>query len=196
MLSHSRFSTTGAGGATVDPSATPPGTATFTGTVSAADVAAMSDASHGNGKVRLVFRVKTNRGKDDEDAFASGINTSTRGAAIVDDIVIQKNGAGSNLITRGGFEETDAIDNRTTTLALNAWKSTGKPPGVYPHPHCVNPNCTQDAPGLWNDPCSPPNLLDPAAPNRACAMVGNVLSGGDHDNKEKPGGTLDRKSVV
>ena len=40
----------------------------------------------------------------------------------------------------------------------------------------------------WNDPCSPPVLADPSAAYRRCNMVGNVLTGGDHDNAEKPGG--------
>jgi len=190
LLARSRFSTAGASGATVLPSAVPPGVATFTTDIPMSALGVIGDGTHGAGKVRLVFRVKTNRGFDDEDAFVSLFSSSTRGAAIVDDVVIQKNGTGGNLITNGDFESASSIDNATGVTATTAWKSTGKPPGVYAHPHCVNSNCVQYTPGLWNDPCSPPDLSNASAPNRACAMVGNVLSGGDHDNTEKPGGTF------
>ena len=193
LLSRCRFSAAG-GGVSDPPFSAPPVT-----TVSATSIkrdpngsalekslAALCSAS--GGRVRIAFRVLTNRGDDDEDNFVTGFTSFTRGAAIVDDVVIQRNGAGSNLITNGDFEADNSIDNRTAMTALDAWKSTGKPPGVYVHPHCVNTNCTQYTPGLWNDPCSPPTLTDPKAGNRTCNMVGNVLSGGDHDVNEKPGG--------
>jgi hypothetical protein len=130
----------------------------------------------GGGTVRLVFRVKTNRGSDDEDYGAAAAFTSnTRGAAIVDNVTVTQ--GGGNLVAGGDFEGS-----------MNAaWKSTGKPPGVYVHVHSVDPSLgSQAAP--WNDPCSPPNFADPAAANRGCNMISNVLTGGDHDNAEKPGG--------
>jgi hypothetical protein len=138
----------------------------------------------GGGTVRLVFRVKTNRGSDDEDygAPAAAFTSRTRGAAIIDDVSVTQ--GGGNLVDHGDFESASAVDNAAATTA--AWHSTGKPPGVYAHIHSVDPNSAN--PALWNDPCSPPVLSDPSAPNRACNMVNNVMSGGDHDNAEKPGG--------
>src|SRR5262249_49762221 len=40
------------------------------------------------GKVRLVFRVKTNRGYDDESSGELGFSSGGSGAAIVDDVII------------------------------------------------------------------------------------------------------------
>jgi len=138
------------------------------------------------GAVRLVFRIKTNRGFDDEDYALglSGFTSQTRGAAIVDDVSVTQ--GGPNLVHFGDFESAASIDNRTTVPATAAWKSTGKPPGIYAHVHTVDPSVIGAAP--WNDPCSPPVLADPSARNRRCNMVSNVLTGGDHDNAEKPGG--------
>jgi hypothetical protein len=139
---------------------------------------ALHDAiAAGGGKVRIAFRVKTNRSNDDQDYVISGFTSWTRGAAIVDDVVV--NGS-----TLGDFENTTPgrdIDN--TKPATDAWRSTGKPPGIYVHPHTVDPNTPGHA--VWNDPCAPPGA---AAAN--CNMVGNVLTGGDHDNGEKPGGNF------
>src|SRR5258706_129595 len=95
----------------------------------------------GGGKVRGVFRVKTNRGNDDEDFTVSGHTSYTRGAAIIDDVIAQANGAGGNLITNGDFEAANSIDNRKASdgfTASAAWKSTGKPPGIFPHVHTVD----------------------------------------------------------
>src|SRR5580765_89618 len=193
LLSRSRFSAAG-GGVTNPPFTSPPATATSTTSIkrdpagTALERSLDALCSSGAGKVRIAFRVLTNRGNDDEDNFVSSFSSFTRGAAIIDNVVILKNGAGSNMITNGDFEADNAINNDTAVSATTAWKSTGKPPGVYVHVHCVNTNCTQYTPGLWNDPCSPPTLTDPKAGNRGCNMVGNVLSGGDHDVQEKPGG--------
>jgi hypothetical protein len=141
--------------------------------------------SAAGGTVRLVFRIKTNRGFDDEDfGFAQSYSSQTRGAAIIDDVSVTQ--GGPNLAHFGDFEAAGAIDNRVTIPATAAWKSTGKPPGVYVHVHTVDPAVIGAAP--WNDPCSPPVLADPGAAYRRCNMVGNVLTGGDHDNAEKPGG--------
>src|SRR5258705_8780575 len=68
--------------------------------------------------------------------------------------------------------------------------SPDRPRGAYPPPHCTNTTCSNNPPGWGNAPCSPPTLPDPKAANRQCNMVGNVMSGGDHDNAEKPGGTF------
>ena len=141
----------------------------------------------GGGTVRLVFRVKTNRSFDDEDYGIAGVFTSrTRGAAIVDDVSASQ--TGPNLVDFGDFEAVGSIDNSLGTPPTAAWKSTGKPPGIYPHVHTVDPSTIGAAP--WNDPCSPPSFTAPGSPYRMCNMIGNILSGGDHDRAEKPGGVF------
>src|SRR5262249_37254343 len=70
-----------------------------------------ADGQTGNGgTVRIVFRVKTNRGFDDENHGndAATFDSGTRGAAIVDNVVV--NGwAAAN----GDFEAANAINNDT-----------------------------------------------------------------------------------
>lgn len=150
-----------------------------------AQLAAIGAGAAGS-TVRVVFRVKTNRGNDDEDyGAAAGFTSGTRGAAIIDNVNITQ--GGGNLVDFGDFENANSVDNSTGTPATLAWKSTGKPPGIYAHVHSVDPSLgSQAAP--WNDPCSTPNFADPSAANRQCNMISNVLTGGDHDNQEKPGG--------
>ena len=49
--------------------------------------------SAAGGTVRLVFRIKTNRGFDDEDfGFAQSYSSQTRGAAIIDDVSVTQGG--------------------------------------------------------------------------------------------------------
>jgi hypothetical protein len=135
----------------------------------------------GGGVIRLAFRVKTNRGSDDEDyGQARSFSSGTRGAAIVDNVVVTQ--GGPNLVDFGDFENANSVDNAALTTA--AWHSTGKPPGIYIHVHTVDPGTLGAAP--WNDPCSPPSFAHPSAPNRTCNMISNVITGGDHDNLEKP----------
>src|SRR5262249_31067319 len=93
---------------------------------------------------------------------------------------------GTNKVQFGDFENTGSVDNNIGTPTTAAWKTTGKPPGIFVHVHTVNPSTIGAAP--WNDPCSPPDLADPASTSRQCNMINNVLTGGDHDNAEKPGG--------
>jgi len=125
--------------------------------------------------VRLAFRVKTNRGYDDENSATSAgvVYTSRgRGAAIIDDVIVN----GTNV---GDFEATsgiNAIDNNPGVSPLNAWKSTGKPPAIYFHPHDLA-NLTYD------DLCGPVN-----SPRRLCDLRGTVISVGDHDRSEAAGG--------
>src|SRR5262245_37879999 len=136
-----------------------------------------ADGQTGNGgTVRIVFRVKTNRGFDDENGGnpSASYDSGTRGAALVDNVVV--NGwAAAN----GDFEASDAINNDTAVLPTAAWKSTGKPPAAYFHVHSVMPGS-----GLaFNDPCG---SLD--NPSRQCNLYGKVLTSGDHDEAEKDGG--------
>ena len=139
--------------------------------------------SQGQGRVRIVFRVKTNRGSDDEDYAISGFTSHTRGAAIVDDVMI--NGWGAS---EGDFESPASIDNDPSVPATSAWKSTGKPPAIFPHVHTIDPASVQALP--WNDPCSPPTLDAPASANRVCNMLGNVLTCTSHDDSERDNGQL------
>jgi hypothetical protein len=132
-------------------------------------------AAMGN-KVRIVFRVKTNRGYDDENGSSSTtgpFSSGTRGAAIIDNVVVNGWSAGN-----GDFEAPDAINNDTSVDPLNAWKSTGKPPAVYWHVRSLGTLA-------FNDPCGGVDN-----PNRQCNMYGVVASPGDIDASEKNGGAF------
>ena len=141
-----------------------------------------ADGVGGNGGVaRIVFRVKTNRGYDDENGSGTiaPFDSGTRGAAIVDNVVV--NGwAAAN----GNFEATDAINNDTGVSATAAWKSTGKPPAVYWHAHQLS-----GAGLIFNDPCG---TVD--NPNRLCNLYGKIVTPGDHDFTEKDGGLFGSNS--
>jgi hypothetical protein len=79
------------------------------------------DAQPGaGGKVRIVFRVKTNRSNDDQDNGTSAFTSNTAGAAIIDDVVV--NGwAAAN----GDFEAAGAIDNRAAAVQVNVSMANG-----------------------------------------------------------------------
>src|SRR5262245_17454295 len=138
-----------------------------------------ADGVTGNGgRVRIVFRVKTNRGYDDENGGnpSASYDSGTRGAAIVDNVVV--NGWST---ANGDFEAVDTINNDPAVDATTAWKSTGKPPAVYFHAHSVMPGH-----GLvFDDPCGG---LD--NPNRQCNLYGTVITAGDHDDADEPGGVF------
>src|SRR5262245_52772697 len=136
-----------------------------------------ADGQTGNGgRVRIVFRVHTNRGFDDENQGnpSAAFDSGTRGAAIVDNVVVNGWPAAN-----GDFEAADAINNDPAVDATTAWKSTGKPPAVYFHAHSVMPGN-----GLpFNDPCG---SLE--SPSRTCNLYGKIVTSGDHDLGEKEGG--------
>ncbi len=151
-----------------------------------------ADGGSGNGgRLRIVFRVKTNRGFDDENSGNSppegsnttgeptgaGFSSLTRGAAIIDDVTCSGGGAAA---LNNGFESASDVDNSTLTPATTAWKTTGKPPGAWFHVHRIN------------DPGSPLPFTDPCgaitAAVRFCNMTGAVLSPGNHDAGDKTGG--------
>jgi len=132
--------------------------------------------------VRVVFRVKTNRGFDDEDTLYS---SGGAGAAVVDDVTYQI-GSGS-VVSLGTFESPNAIDNSTSVSALDAWKSTGKPPGTQEHVERLENLIYQDING------------PPGSPTRVCNMIGGVISAGNHDLSEATGGafgTADQELVT
>jgi len=144
---------------------------TFSTTVPNAVIQPILDAQPGlGGNVRIVFRVKTNRGFDDEDNYVSEFSSGTAGAAIVDDVVV-------NATTIGDFEAANSINNGSGVAALTAWKSTGKPPQAFFH-------SLELAGQPFADPCGV------IASARQCNMEGRVVHGGDADRQEAPGGTF------
>lgn len=133
--------------------------------------------------LRLVFRVKTNRGWDDdfssrEDPIAGGLRGSGgRGAAIVDDVQID---LGGGYVPIGTFEPGSGpldIDNSVSVPPTDAWKATGKPPGITPHVHDL-------AQLVYQDLCGPPGSQE-----RSCNMESSVISAGDHDREEALAGS-------
>src|SRR5262249_36249460 len=106
LLSRCRFSAAG-GGVANPPFVSPPATAVFNTSIkrnpngTALEKSLDAICTSGASKVRIAFRVLTNRGNDDEDYFTSAFSSFTRGAAIIDNVVIQKNSAGANMITNG-----------------------------------------------------------------------------------------------
>jgi hypothetical protein len=135
-------------------------------------------AAWGN-RIRLVFRVKTNRGwaevqsSDATGSLTTGTYTSGYlGAAELDDVAI----IGSGSTSLGGFENASDIDNGDGASALTAWKTSSKPPAIYFHVHDL-------ATLVYQDLCGPPD-----SKNRRCDMAGHVISMGDHDRSESANG--------
>jgi hypothetical protein len=127
-----------------------------------------------NNKIRLVFRVKTNRGFDDQ---GTAYSSNQRGAAVVDRVSYQL--TGNPAVTVGDFENASDINNDPNISAVAAWKSTGKPPGIYHHVHVFSDLIYEDLCGQKGDI------------SRQCNMSGVVISAGDHDFGEAAGGLVD-----
>ena len=144
------------------------GVTTTTVGVSDADVQAMLAVASANGqanKLRLCFRVHTNRAFDDGAGSAGGAYTSGyAGAAVIDDVQVD---IGGGFVTVGDFEAQDAIDN--TASPDVAWQSTGKPPGTYFHPEDV-------ATLIYQDICGPVG-----GDKRICDLEGVIVNMGIHD---------------
>ena len=144
---------------------------TTTVSISHANVQAMLDSAAATGqagRLRLVFRVHTNRAFDDASGGAAGAyNSGYSGAAVVDDVEIN---VGAGFTTIGDFESPGAIHNMADPLL--AWHSTGKPPATYFHPHDV-------ATLAYEDICGPVGSGD-----RGCNLSGVVISMGLHDYDE------------
>ena len=133
-------------------------------------------ANH-TGKVRLVFRVHTNRGFDDENIIVSSpanYNSSYMGAVQVDNVKENT----TTLI--GDFDSGGALNfnNEPTVSASDAWKSTGKPPANFMHVVDVNTLL-----GNWDDLCGGPN-----GPYNVCNLYHNTISVGDKDHSERNAG--------
>jgi hypothetical protein len=127
-----------------------------------------------NSKLRLLFRAKTNRSFDDE---ASPYSSGGCGAVQVDDVRIQI--GGNPEYTLGAFEDAGEIDNRVEVSALDAWKSTGKPPAIYHHAEMLSNLAYEDLCG------------QPGDASRVCNVYGGVISAGNHDESEATGGWVD-----
>ncbi|HTO91005.1 MAG TPA: hypothetical protein VMJ70_07730, partial [Candidatus Sulfotelmatobacter sp.] len=129
-------------------------------------------------RARIVFRNKTNRGFDDEGGSVTGAYSSGgAGAVVIDDVEVSYDGGATYASVSGGsFENASDVDNNTGTDPLNAWKTTGKPPGAFHHVHSVDQLVYQDI-------CGPVSSR-----LRVCNLSGNVISMGDHDNSEAAGG--------
>ena len=133
------------------------------------------------GKIRLVFRVKTNRGWDDENTGSDAFSSGGAGAAIFDNVAVTGSTSGS--IFTENFEGTNGgVDNNPGTLASAAWKSTGKPPQAWFHVHNIQSAIAGHpmvyaTPAPFFDACGALN-----GPTRSCNIGGNVLSPGWHDN--------------
>jgi len=124
--------------------------------------------SASSGKVRLVFRVKTN--SQVSDVTNASYNSGGRGAAQIDSVAYFISGGGSAPSGWGTFESATSIDN--TQSAQNAWRSTGKPPQIMTHHEKLgNPGVPYD------DLCG----SDPAAVGRVCSMNNGVIVFGLHD---------------
>lgn len=132
-------------------------------TLPAAQVDAIKAIS--GGPVRLVFRVKTNRGFADDDG---GFNSNSRGAALLDDVTVNGNNIGDfELAEQAGV---NAIDNRPGASPLNNWKSTGKPISVHFHLGNLEAGINYaELCGSWDSPA------------RFCDIRGNVLMSGNYD---------------
>jgi hypothetical protein len=129
-----------------------------------------------NGKVRLVFRVHTNRGFDDE---GTAYTSNGLGAAQVDNVTIGLTPDPVDATTViGDFEGTDPLLDIDNTNPW-AWHSTGKPPAIYFHTHDL---ASLLAAQNYDDLCGPPG-----GEFRICDMDGIVISSGDHDNGEAAG---------
>jgi hypothetical protein len=132
--------------------------------------------ANGNNKVRLVFRVKTNRGFDDE---GTAFSSQKRGAAQIDDVTYQIGGGAVVGGAWGDFEAAGSINNATNVDPLNAWKSTGKPPWATGHVENLNIGLAYD------DLCGAVGSI-----TRVCDLVGNILTFGDHEKPGHPHGSL------
>ena len=136
--------------------------------------------------IRLVFRIKTNRGVETPSSDATGSLPGTYhsgylGAAQLDDVSID---LGGGPVALGGFEAAGDIDNDASVSALDAWKTSSKPPAIYHHLHDLTDLIYEDLCGL------------PGSNNRICDMAGNVISMGDHDLAEAfdgPFGTAEQE---
>lgn len=131
------------------------------------------------GKVRVAFRVKTDRGYDDEDTFQRGFSSGTQGAALLDNVSV------GTVLAAGQFgpygfdspsEINNALDvsNNWVVPTDQTWKATGKPTAANWHWH--NINLGKYTAIIYADPCGAVG-----GAGRQCDMRGIVISAGNHD---------------
>jgi hypothetical protein len=171
---------------------TGPATASFPAVDLSPYWAAGSNQPDGKVYVRVVFRVKTNRGFDDMTGGMIGsFNSGGEGAARIDDVAIGGVGVAGPALGTSGFESAGDIGNaeESTHLALGSWHATGKPPAVFFHAH---PLAGGDLGGgnvypvlTYQDICDIPGTAQ-----RFCNLTGVVISAGDHDHDEAAGGLV------
>jgi len=154
------------------------GEALVTRVIPASTVNAILGSAGNPGRIRLVFRVKTNQSFSDADSRVSNFTSRGHGAAIIDDVTYQI--AAGPVVTIGNFETPqqgglNSIDNRAGASPLNNWKSTGKPPGIYFHTKALDDLA-------YADLCGPPD-----SPARFCNIGGVVLAGGNAEDNERHG---------
>ena len=131
-------------------------------------------------KVRLAFRIKTNRNFSDEDyksgsgVTANGYTSGGMGAVVLDNVIVD----GTTFDfegTNGGVDNAVDGSGNFVTSTSASWKSTGKPAPNYFHPVDVN-NVT------WNDLCGQPH-----SSTSICDLAGVVVSVG---NANAPGSPI------
>jgi hypothetical protein len=146
------------------------GVTTTTIPVSDANIQPLLAVAAANGqadKLRLCFRVHTNRAFDDGAGSASGaFNSGYAGAAVIDDVQID---IGAGFVSVGDFNAAGSIDNNQSPDV--AWQSTGKPPATYFHPEDMDVENL-----LYQDICGPVG-----SPNRICDLGGVVVNMAIHD---------------
>ncbi len=150
----------------------------FSAVVPSGTVNSILNTSGNPGRVRLVFRVKTNQSFSDSDSRTGGFTSRGRGAAIIDDVSYAIGAGGT--VTIGDFETpqqggVNSIDNRSGASATNNWKSTGKPPAIYFHTKALDDL-------QYADLCGPPD-----SPARFCNIGGVVIAAGNNDDLERHG---------
>jgi hypothetical protein len=118
-----------------NPAANTDPTPSFSATISAANLAAIRTASGNNGKVRVEFRIKTNRAFD--DGIANAYNSEGRGAAVIDEVSLTggfKDAGATQPWTAadGNFESASSIDN-SPGVAATAAEEHGQAARDLPH---------------------------------------------------------------
>jgi len=124
-------------------------------------------------KVRLAFRLKTNRAFSDEDyksgsgTVNGGYTSNGFGGVQIDNVNVD--GAVSNFESAGDINNLVNGSGNYVSDASSSWKSTGKPEPTYCH--AVN-----TATAHWEDICG-----DVATPTSQCSIGGIAVSVGNAD---------------
>jgi len=123
------------------------------------------------GRVRVVFRVKTNRVRADGVVGTPTAYNSKQGAASIDDVQVD-GGTVYGFEAAGDITARSIIEASGTLLTSSSWATTGKPPSTFFHVGNISSL-------LYEDLCGAVG-----APTRRCNLAGNVLVAGDKDNSD------------